>query len=294
MLKNSKAWKRMIIIILGTSIMAAAINLVFEPMNMVTGGFSGLAILVKRWTEGLLPGGVPLWLTNFSLNIPLFLVANKVLGKQYIGYTLFANLSFTAALYLIPSYDVARGDFLLAAVFGGVLTGIGLGLVLMLGSSTGGTDLLGALLHKRFQYYSVAQFLMVIDGGIVLLGAAVFGINNALYAVIAVFISTKIADSLMEGLKFAKAAYVISDKYEQIAERIMEELGRGVTGISMRGMYSNAEKQMLLCVVGKKEIVRLTELARECDKTAFIIVSDVREVMGEGFGLEIEENTDKK
>jgi len=150
-------------------------------------------------------------------------------------------------------------------------------------SSTGGTDLLAMVLHKFMPYYTVPQILTVIDGLIVFAGVISFGLTKALYAIIAVYITTKVSDSLLEGLKFAKMAYIISDHYEEIAQMILKDLDRGVTGISATGMYSNKEKKMLFCVVSKKEIVELTDIVAKIDPKAFIIVSDAREVMGEGF-----------
>lgn len=272
-----------LLIIIGTFLMAASVNLVYDPLDMVTGGVTGLAIVIKKITSVWIKGGVPIWLTNLLLNIPLFLAAWLVRGKTFLKNTFFATVSLTVALYIVPTFDIVYQDYLLAAVFGGVLGGIGLGLVFMTLSSTGGTDLLAMVLHKFMPYYTVPQILTVIDGLIVFAGVISFGLTKALYAIIAVYITTKVSDSLLEGLKFAKMAYIISDHYEEIAQMILKDLDRGVTGISATGMYSNKEKKMLFCVVSKKEIVELTDIVAKIDPKAFIIVSDAREVMGEGF-----------
>ena len=133
------------------------------------------------------------------------------------------------------------------------------------------------------KHYTIAQIMQVLDGLIVLVGASVFGIRAALYALIAIFTVSKISDGLIEGLKFSKQAYIISDHHQEIADAILKEMSRGVTGMTARGMYSNSEKNMLFCVVSKKEIVQLRELVSRFDPRAFVIVSDVREVFGEGF-----------
>jgi len=271
------------LIIFGTILIAASVKLVYEPLGMVTGGVSGLAIVIKKITSIWIDGGIPIWLTNVILNVPLFIAAILVKGKKFLKNTIFATISFTIALYLVPTLDIVYHDYLLAAVFGGVIGGTGLGLVFVTLSSTGGTDLLAMLVHKYKPYYSVPQILVVIDGTIVLAGAISFGVTKALYAVIAVYITSKVSDSILEGLKFAKMAYVISDYYEEIANQVMMELDRGVTGVSATGMYSSKDKKMLFCVVSKKEIILLTEIVSKIDPRAFIIVSDVREVMGEGF-----------
>ncbi len=271
------------LIVAGTLLMAASVNLVYDPLNMVTGGVTGLAIIIKKVTGLWIDGGVPIWLSNLLLNIPLFIAAWLVRGRTFLKNTFFATISLTIALYIVPTIDIVYQDYLLAAVFGGVLGGAGLGLVFITLSSTGGTDLLAMVIHKFKPYYTVPQILTVIDGLIVLAGVISFGLTKALYAIISVYITAKISDSILEGLKFAKMAYVISDYYDEIAKQIMKDLDRGVTGISATGMYSNKDKKMLFCVVSKKEIVELTEIVAKIDPKAFIIVSDVREVMGEGF-----------
>lgn len=280
---SKKKWLRYVFIVAGTWLMGLAVNVVYEPMNMVTGGVSGLAIIVKSVTGKGGPGGVPVWLTNACINIPLFLFTLRVKGKRFIRDTLFATVNFTVALYIIPILPVSSGDYLLAAVFGGVVTGLGLGMVFGAGTSTGGTDLFGSILNVYVRHYSVAQLLMITDSIIVLAGAVIFGVNKALYAVIAVFITTKVMDAILEGLKFAKLAFIISNKAEELANDILHTLHRGVTLIPVKGMYSNQERNMLFCVVSKKEIVKIKESVGKIDSKAFIIISDVREVMGEGF-----------
>ncbi len=272
-----------VFIIVGTTLMAAAINLVYEPMEMVTGGITGLGIVIKDLTKPVIQGGIPLWLTNSILNIPLIIFAFYILDKKQLLNTLFATLCLSVALAVVPTFNLLPEDYLLASVFGGAIGGVGMGMIFVASASTGGTDLLAMIIHRFKPYYSIPRILIVIDGLIVMAGALVFGISKTLYAIIAVYITTKVSDGILEGLKFAKMAYVISDSYDEIAKAIMEKLDRGVTGVYAKGMYSNKDKKMLYCVVSKKEIVDLTELVAEIDPKAFIIVSDVREVMGEGF-----------
>lgn len=272
-----------LLIVIGTFLMAAAVNMVYEPMDMVTGGVSGLAIVIQDVTGRLLPGAIPIWLSNACLNIPLFIAAWHIKGRHYLKKTLFATVCFTVALYLIPSFEIIHNDYLLAAVFGGAVSGIGLGFVFSTSTSTGGTDLLGILFHTRYKFYSVAQLLFIIDAVIVMVGAVVFGMNKALYAVIAVFITSKITDAILEGIRFAKLAFIISEQYTAISEEIINRMERGATSLSAKGMYSGQQKNVLLCAVSKKEIVKLTEIVSKIDPQAFIIITDAREVMGEGF-----------
>lgn len=280
---NQSKARDFVFILAGTLLMALAVNMVYDPLGMVTGGVTGIGIVIKKLSYHLLEGGIPVWLTNILCNVPLFLAAVFVLGKRFLGKTLLATVTMTVFLYLLPVTPFMQEDYLLAAVFGGVIAGAGIGLVLAASATTGGTDLLCTLLQKRLRHFSVPQLLIVVDGLVVLGGVAVFGINESLYAAIAIFITAKMSDSILEGLTFSKMAYVVSDKSKAIAQEIMENLNRGVTSLHATGMYSGQEKKVLLCVVSKKEIAAVLDVIRRIDPAAFVIVSDVREVMGEGF-----------
>lgn len=270
-------------VIVGAILMAASVNLVFEPIGLVTGGVSGLGIVIKRLTENIINGGLPIWLFTVMCNVPLFLAALKINGLKFVLDATLGTVIYILALYLIPVYDISYNDALLASVFGGAIGGAGMGMVFSAAASTGGTDMLASLIHKYKKHISVPQILMVIDAVIIIAGALTFGIGKALYAIIAVFINAKVSDGILEGLKFAKMAYIISDEYEKIAAAILTTLDRGVTGLNATGMYSNKDRKMLFCVVSKKEIVQIIEISKKIDPNSFVIVSDVREVMGEGF-----------
>ena len=242
---SKKPWYlEYILLIVGTGLMATAITSCFDAAGMVTGGFSGISILVKAWTKGLYGNGIPLWMTNLALNIPLFLLATKIRGFAFVRKALMGDISLTIWLAILPARKLS-GDFLLVALYGGLLQGIGIGFVFLGGGTTGGTDLLAAIIQKYLRHYSIAQIMQFIDGSIVLVGMYVFGIRKGLYAIIAVYLVTKVSDGLIEGLKFSKAVHIITDKPEAIARMIMHDLDRGVTGISAKGMYSGQEKLML-------------------------------------------------
>lgn len=271
------------VIIAGTGMLAFAIKCICDPINLVTGGFTGLSILLKDLTEFFYEGGVPLWFANLALNIPVFLITWKVKGKRFIGRTAIATALLSLWLYVIPEMDFVSGDYTLAAVFGGVLSGISMGMILWADSTTGGTEMVAVLIQCRLKHYSVAQIMQVLDGMVVLAGLYVFGLRPSMYAIVLIFIASKVTDAILEGMKFSKAAYIITEQYEEVSKVIMETLDRGVTGLEARGMYSGAKKCMLYCVVSKKQIVLLKELVHKIDKNAFVIVGDVREVHGEGF-----------
>ena len=280
---GKKPWyMEYLLIIVGTALMATAITSCFDAAGLVTGGFSGIAILVKAGTKSLYGNGIPLWVTNLVLNIPVFLLAAKIKGIAFVKKALLGDLSLTVWLAVLPAWKLS-GDFLLVALYGGLLQGVGIGLVFLGGGTTGGTDLLAAIIQNFMRHHSIAQIMQFVDGAVVLVGMYVFGVERALYAIIAVYLVTKVSDGIIEGLKFSKSVYIITEKPDEVSRMVMEDLDRGITGISAKGMYSGQDKLMLFCVVGKKELVHLKEMIDEIDPNAFVIVGDAREVHGEGF-----------
>lgn len=261
----------------GTFFMAAGTNIVYEPMHMVTGGFAGIGIVLQEFFP------VPLWAVTVILNIPLFIAAFYRLGIRFLEKTFFAAVCFSLLLAVVPQFPVRHTDYLMAAIIGGSLNGLGLALVFRQGASTGGTDLLASLLKLRFPSVSSGMILAVLDGSVVIAGMAVFGLRIGIYAVMAVFITSWLMDRILEGFRFAKLLYIISDKPEEISVGIMEKIHRGVTALEGTGMYSKKEKRILMCAVSRKEAVTVIHFVKQLDTQAFIVLSDAREVLGEGF-----------
>lgn len=282
-LLKTKRWSSFIFIFIGVSLMAVCVRVVYEPLELVTGGISGFAIVVRYWTKVIIDGGVPLWITNAIINVPLFIAGWFLKGRSYILKSFFATVLFTAELSLIPNVPLFTHDYVMASVFGGVLMGIGLGLVVISSSSTGGTDLLGAIIRRYFPEYSIATMLLGIDTIIVLLGAAAFGLHNALYAVVAVYITTKVMDTVVSGIRYSKLIFIITDKEEPISKQLIDRVGRGVTSMNVRGMYSGTDKSMLICAVSRRESIQVIKIVDEIDGNAFMMISDVKEILGEGF-----------
>lgn len=272
-----------LIIVVGTGILAFGIACFYDPIGLVTGGFTGLAIVIKSVTEGLVEGGIPLWLTNLALNIPMFILAYFLKGTKFIGKSFFGAMMLSAWLAVIPQLNLAGEDYLLSAVFGGVFSGLGMGLVFRTGTTTGGTDLVSALIQLKVRHVSIVQILQIIDAFVIILGMFVFGLQPTMYAIIAVVVTTKVSDLVLEGINYAKSVYIITNEYDLVAQRIMKELDRGVTGLHAKGMYTGDEKCVLYCVVSPKEIVALKDIVNEVDPDSFVIVSEAREVLGEGF-----------
>lgn len=266
-----------ILMTVGSCLMAIAINSIYDPITMVTGGFTGIAIIVKAYSS------IPLWVVNIVLNVPIFLIGMKIKGYKFIARTLYATIVLSFWLYILPPIEILSDDYLLASIFGGVISGVGIGMVFLARATTGGTDMVAVFVQHYFKHYTIGQVLQVIDGLVVVAGAYIFGLNKALYSIISIFVISQVTDGIIEGLKFSKLAYIITDYHDQVADAIMNTLGRGATGLNATGMYSSTEKKVLLCVVSKKEIVQVKEIVGKIDPKAFVIVSDAREVLGEGF-----------
>jgi uncharacterized membrane-anchored protein YitT (DUF2179 family) len=185
---------------------------------------------------------------------------------------------------LFASIPPVTGDLLLAALAGGAMMGVGLGLVFRQNSTTGGTDLAARIIHKSISYISIAQVLLLIDVMVVLTAAFSFkSYELALYAVVTLVVTTKIIDNVTLGINFAKAAHIISFRSDEVAARLLEELDRGVTGLEGRGLYTGNRKEVLICVLKAREVPGLKRIVREIDPDAFVYLTDVREVFGEGF-----------
>ncbi|MCI6429836.1 MAG: YitT family protein [Oliverpabstia sp.] len=281
---NKKSWiMDYLLIFVGTALMSIALNSAFDMNGLVDGGFSGIAIIVKSLTESWFGVGIPLWLTNIVLNIPMFFLGIKIKGIRFLAKTIWGTFSLSFWLYAMPIFPIVKGDLFLAVIFGGVLQGVGIGLVFLGKGTTGGTDMVAVLIQHYVKHMSVARIMQLVDALIVAAGAFVFGPKNALYAIVAIYIVAKVTDGLLEGMNYAKAVYVISDHADELSKELMSELDRGATGIPVKGMYKGKNRMMLFCIIGKKQIVRLKEIVVKTDPGAFLIVMDAREVLGEGF-----------
>ena len=285
---NNKWWMTYLLLTAGTFFMAVGINVIYEPLSMVTGGFSGIGILVKKLTQTARWSGIPVGMTTLLLNIPLFIWGYSHKGKVFVKKTVYAASCFSFFLLIIPTFDIVKQDYLMAALVGGLLNGTGIGLVFSQGASTGGSDLLSVLTAKILPGLSASERLILIDTLIVAAGVFIFGLEIGLYAVVAVFVTGKVSNAILDGLKFAKIAYIISDHPEEISEHILRELGRGLTGLEGQGMYSEKHKMVLMCVVSKKEAVLLKDIVKNADNEAFLILSEAKEVLGEGFWREMQ------
>ncbi len=278
--------KEFMYILIGTALLALGINWFTAPIGLVTGGISGVAIIVQEVSTETIGFAIPLWLTNIVLNIPLFIISIKQRGFNFAKKSLWAVSMLSFALWyteFIPKFINAGDDLLLTSVFGGALLGLGIGTVLKSGATTGGTDMLASIIKFRHSNFPIAKLMLAIDGFIILCGFFIFGSTKAMYAILSVFITSKVITNVLEGVHYAKAAFIISDKSEELAKVIMEKIPRGSTGLKAKGMYSGEEKEMLFVVISQKEVTKLRHLIWEIDQEAFVTIADVREVLGQGF-----------
>ena len=268
--------KDYILITLGVCISVSGLNLFLVPNKIAAGGISGIATILYHLFD------IPLGLTIAVLNIPLFIFGFRLVGKSFAIRTAYALALYSAAAELIPI--PAADDKFLGCVYGGALVGIGVGLVIRHGGSTGGTDMTAKMLSARFKNFGVGAFVFLIDFVVICASGLLFEPKVSLYALASLFITSKLIDVITVGLSAAKAFYIISDNNDQIAAVIMEKLKRGVTALDAKGLYSSREKSVLLCVLPwRTEGIRLKQIVRSVDPNAFVIVADVSEVVGEGF-----------
>ena len=266
-----KKWAK---IISGLIFISLSINLFLAPHSLVVGGASGVGIILDKLFN------IPISVTNLIINIPLLLIAIKIKGYSFVRDTFFTTVLFSLILQLTSGLSPIYTDLINAAVFGGTLTGIGVGLIFLGNATTGDSDLLATIIHQYYPYFSTARIMLVIDMLIVLSGMFVLGMTPALYALIAIYIMGKVIDVVLGGFDFAKAVFITSSNSTAIGLTLTSQLSRGATYIDCKGIYTNENKGMILIVVSKREIHKLKEIVYELDKNAFVIINDVREIQG--------------
>ena len=247
------------------------------PNNVAPGGFTGIGQIVNH----LVPA-VGVGLVNLLLNVPLFLVSLRSMGLGFGLRSLISSVALSLMLDYLP-VPAMTDDVLLSAVFGGVLCGAGFGLVLRGHATTGGSDMLASIVHRHVPALKVSVCLFATDATVVIASGFVFDASAAMYALISVFVMNVVIDQVLEGPGLARSHIIITNHGEEMAERILKELDRGVTAIEARGMYSGEGRTMLLCVVSRLEAVRLRSIVYSVDPRAFVIVQNVHEALGEGF-----------
>lgn len=269
--------KNIIMIIIGSAIFAFGLNYFNIANQLVEGGFTGVTLLLK-YLFAFNPA-----ITNLVLNIPLFIIGYKVLGKNAFIYTMIGTLNVSLFLWLTQGYHLYLGDdLLLAALYAGVTVGIGLGIVFRFGGTTGGVDIIARLCHK-YLGWSIGKTMFAFDVAVIGVSLIYLDHKLAMYTIIAVFVGARVIDFVLEGAYSAKAVMIVSDKAPEIARQIIERMERGATLLKGKGGYTGSQKEVLYCVVSRNELMRIKLLIKEIDPYAFVAVNDVRDVLGEGF-----------
>ena len=267
-----------ILLILGCMIMASSTSFFLLPNQLSSGGFTGIATITYYLFK------FPVGAVLIALNIPLLIMSYFRIGKDFLIKSLLGTASLAIFIDIFDKFPPLTDDRFLACIYGGIITGIGTALILKASSSTGGTDLLSYIIKSFKPYYRTSNLIVAADIIIVALNVIFFKeIEIGLYSAITIYLMGKMIDIIFEGVYFTKMIFIVSDKYEEISNKIEENVRRGVTGLKAKGMYTDDEKTMLWCISSRNEVIRIKQICREIDKNSFIVISNAREAFGRGF-----------
>ena len=267
------------LILIGSLITALGFNLFFLPNHIASGGVSGLSVLAEAWF-----GAEPAF-TQGALNIPLFVLGVIFLGKQYGVRSLLGSFVLPLFILLTKDLPTPTTNPLLASIYGGICVGVGLGVVFRGRGSTGGLTILAQIIQK-ISGLSFSVSVVLLDGTVIVLAAFILGMEQALYALIGLFVTGKAINAIEVGFRYTKVAYIISDKTEEISAAILNDLDRGLTKLDAHGGYTGDARTVLMVVVGQNEVSRLKAIVQSVDTSAFVIITEAHEVLGEGFKRE--------
>ncbi|OJU08172.1 MAG: hypothetical protein BGN88_11525 [Clostridiales bacterium 43-6] len=277
--KTKALWKDGAALIAGSAVYALSVHSFTAPNHIAPGGVTGISTFIHYLT------GFPIGTMMLILNIPILLLGVYKLGIKFLAKTIISTVLISVLIdifaVVLPVY---QGDKILAALYGGVLTGFGLAIIFLRGGTTGGTDIIARVINVQFPFFSMGRIILMIDFIVIVAAAFVFwSIESALYAMIAIYTASKIIDNIMFGADRGKMMMVISDQPRELAKEIMHSLTRGVTIIEGSGAYTSKKKEIILCALRRNETAKLHKLIREIDKTAFTVALEAGEILGEGF-----------
>lgn len=282
--------RNVLFILIGSAIFSFGIVNINMENHLAEGGFTGITLLLY-FSFSLDPS-----YTNLLLNIPIFFIGWKMLGRTTFVYTLIGTFSVSLFLWIFQRYEIfnlhinLQNDMMLAALLAGLFIGVGLGIIFKYGGTTGGVDIIARLVHKYIGW-SMGKTMFLFDAFVIIISILTYlSYREGMYTLVAVFIGARIIDFMQEGAYAAKGATIISNKNDEIAEKILSEMERGATFLKGVGTYTKTERNVLYCVVAKNEIVKLKNIIISIDPHAFMAVSDVHDVIGEGFTLDENKN----
>ncbi|WP_315072896.1 YitT family protein [uncultured Clostridium sp.] len=269
-----------IFIFLGCMIASAGVNLFLVHAKLLSGGATGVALILEYTLK------VPAGIVVFLINVPLLILSYKKLDKSFTIYTTIGMLCLSFSLMITKSFAYfinLDGDLLIYCIYGGVLCGIGYGLVFLRRGSTGGTDIITMLIRKRFSNFNIGSLGFSLNLLIVIAGAIIFGIQQALYTIISLFIQSLVLDRMLKGFNSRKLLLILTRKEEEIIEFVIKDLNRGITSLFAEGEYTHDKKKMLYCIVSSHQMIDLKSAIHSIDPSAFITIIDISEVRGKGF-----------
>ncbi len=269
-----------VLIIIGSALFAAGFQFFLYPNSIIVGGVSGIAMIINYLTD--LPVGV----MNIVLNIPLFIIAWRQFGTKFVIGSFVGMMlsSVFVDLFALVSYSPTN-DMLLACIIGGAIKGLGMGIIYYAGATTGGTDIIAKFVRLKYPYINFGTLILLTDAIIILAFAIIFHkVEGAMYAVIAMFVVSRVIDLVLYGVDNSNVCYIISEKSEQLVNDITDSLHRGVTILEGEGAYSHQNKQVLLCVVKRTQVSDIRKIIKNVDENAFFIITDAKNVFGKGFG----------
>lgn len=278
-MKTTRVWiAHVLYIVVGSFLLAVGINVFLVPGKISSGGISSIGTILLYLFD------VKLSVTNLVFNVLLFAAGLRYLSRAAVIKTGVGILALTAFLELTSTFPTYGEDAIISTLVGGVLVGVGVGLVVKQNASTGGSDFAALILKRFFPHVSLANLILVLDCAVILASGIVFkSLSVTVYSILAMYVSSRVTDAVVTMGNMAKAVRIFSKEHEAIARFVMDRFERGVTGLYSRGMYSGREGMMLLCVVSPKQLPPLIEGIKQLDKQAFVVISDAREVLGEGF-----------
>ncbi len=265
--------------VMGTVVYSAAVNMFLSPNGISPGGFTGVAVIINYLI------GIPTGTMLFIFNIPVLIIGYKKMGGRFVIKTSFVTVLLSSVLDITAVFlPVFKTDGILAAIFGGMLLGLGFSLILLRGATTGGIDIVAKLINRRLRHFSVGKIILMADGVVIALNALVYkNAESALYSVVAMYVATRMMDTLLYGADKGKIIYIITAVPDLICQKITQNVSRGVTRLSVKGGYTGQPRSMLMCTVRVHEAAAVHDIVKECDKGAFIVVTDAGEIIGEGF-----------
>ncbi|AQR76119.1 YitT family protein [Paenibacillus larvae] len=267
---------KILFITIGAFLMGVALEIFLVPNDVIDGGIIGISIVVSKITS------LPLGIFIFFLNLPFLVLGYKQIGKTFAFSTLYGITVMSITTALLHHVEPFTNDTILAVLFGGVLLGFGVGLVIKLGGSLDGTEIVAILISKKLRF-PVGQIIMIINVFIFILAGFVLGWDSAMYSMFTYYIASKVMDAVVEGLNESRSVTIISSEYEEISQTIMDRLGRNTTFIYARGGYLKEDTQMIYCVVTRLELAKLKTIVQEIDSKAFITIEHVSDVLGGNF-----------